>query len=116
MNGIEEGREAVKLDELHHVALQVREIAPAVKWYQERFRCSLVWSDESWALLRFSNCSLALVLPDQHPPHFAITRADAARFGPLTPHRDGTASVYLRDIDGNSVECLRLAEEPRGGG
>ena len=114
MNVVENGREATELDELHHVALQVSEIAPAVKWYQERFRCSLIWSDKSWALLRFSNCSLALVLPDQHPPHFAITREDAARFGSLTPHRDGTASVYLQDLDGNSVECLRLAEEPAG--
>ena len=102
--------EAGELDLLHHVAIQVEEIGPSVAWYREHFRCEVAWEDESWALIRFQNCSLALVRPEQHPPHFAIVREDAANFGPLTPHRDGTASVYLKDLAGNAVECLKLPE------
>ena len=37
----------------------------------------------------------------------AVERADAAAFGTLTPHRDGTASVYIDDPDGNVVEILQ---------
>ena len=101
---------AKELDLLHHVAIQVEEISASVAWYREHFHCEVTWEDESWALIRFQNCSLALVRPEQHPPHFAIVREDAAAFGPLTPHRDGTASVYLKDLAGNAVECLKLPE------
>ena len=109
----EQAVECVKVEELdllHHVAIQVEEISPSVAWYRENFQCEVTWEDESWALIRFQNCSLALVRPEQHPPHFAIVREDAATFGPLTPHRDGTASVYLKDLAGNAVECLKLPE------
>jgi catechol 2,3-dioxygenase-like lactoylglutathione lyase family enzyme len=97
------------LDTLHHVAVQVTDIAAAVAWYRARFNCEVAYQDDTWALLRFANASLALVVPGQHPPHVAIVRDDAAAFGPLKPHRDGTASIYLPDPDGNQVEVLRLA-------
>ena len=44
--------------------------------------------------------------PEQHPPHIAVCSADAERFGPLTTHRDGTRSIYVRDCAGNSVEII----------
>jgi hypothetical protein len=47
------------------------------------------------------------VLPQQHPPHFALLR-DPALFGEPKTHRDGTRSVYLHDPSGNSVEVLAL--------
>ena len=55
------------LDELHHVAIQVENVARAVAWYQEHFRCEISWQDETWALLKFANTSLALVVPGEHP-------------------------------------------------
>ena len=64
------------------------------------------YQDESWALLGFDNVRLALVLPEQHPPHIAFVHPEAERFGPLRPHRDGTRSIYLRDSEGNAVEML----------
>lgn len=97
---------AVDLDTLHHVALQVSDIDRAVSWYQERFRCEVSWQDKTWALLTFANASLALVSSDQHPPHVAFTAPSAERFGPLTPHRDGSRSVYMQDSEGNVVEAL----------
>jgi hypothetical protein len=60
--------------------------------------------------LKFENISLALVLSNQHPPHFAITREDINSFGTPVPHRDGTSLVYIQDPSGNNVEMLKLEE------
>ena len=95
------------LDTLHHVAIQVEDIDRALKWYAEHFNSEVVYLDESWALLRFSNVYLALVIPDQHPPHIAIEHKGAEAFGPLTRHRDGTESVYINDSEGNTLELMK---------
>src|SRR4029434_1629311 len=95
------------LDPVHHVAIEVENIERAIRWYTERFRCHVSYQDESWAFLEFANIRLALVLPHQHPAHIAFERGDAQAFGPLTPHRDGTSSVYVTDSEGNSVEILK---------
>lgn len=94
------------LDHLDHVAVQVPDIAAAVAWYRERFACEVDYEDPTWALLRFANARLALVVPDQHPAHFAVCRDDITSFGEPVAHRDGTRSVYTRDPWGNSVEIL----------
>jgi len=59
-------------------------------------------------MIKFANTSLALVLPDQHPYHFAIIAEDLAPYGDAVLHRDGTSSVYIKDQDGNNVEMLKL--------
>lgn len=92
---------------LHHVAIVVEDIAQAVRWYCGRFDAEAVYEDASWAMLRFDNIDLALVLPGKHPPHLALERADAAAFGALTRHRDGTASVYVPDPFGNIIEVMQ---------
>ena len=94
------------LDTIDHVAVVVDDIDTALAWYQAHFNCDVQWHDESWAFLRFGNCGLALVTPEQHPPHFAITAANIARFGTPQTHRDGTRFVYLDDGSGNTVEML----------
>ena len=96
---------------LHHVALCVPEIAPAVEWYSDRLKASVSYQDQSWALLDIDNTSIALVLPSQHPPHLAFESSEAANFGELTSHRDGTESVYIRDPFGNTVEFIKPAPE-----
>ena len=45
------------------MSLQVKDIAKSVTWYLERFACKIEYHDESWAMLKFANTSLALVLP-----------------------------------------------------
>lgn len=94
------------MDALHHVAIAVHDVGVAVSWYRERFDCAVSYQDPTWALLRFENISLALVIPGQHPPHIAFTHPEAGRFGPLTAHRDGTRSIYIADPAGNAVEVL----------
>ena len=84
-----------------------RIIGEAIDWYTKNFRCSVDYVDETWALLDFANTKLALVLPDQHPPHFGVVRSDAEKFGHLLTHRDGIASIYIKDLAGNSLEILK---------
>jgi catechol 2,3-dioxygenase-like lactoylglutathione lyase family enzyme len=92
---------------LHHVALCVSHIERAVDWYVQTLNANIAYQDETWALLDIENTSIALVLPSQHPPHVAFETADAEKYGKLTPHRDGTASVYVEDPFGNTVEFLK---------
>lgn len=99
-----------RLDILHHAALRVKDVKKAVEWYRERFQCELEYQDASWAMLKFANVRLAFVLQEQHPPHIALL-GDPAEFATPKIHRDGTASVYLKDPDGNNVEILALARE-----
>jgi catechol 2,3-dioxygenase-like lactoylglutathione lyase family enzyme len=106
------GQNAEALDILDHVAIPVRDIAAAADWYVEKFRCRVTYQDDTWAFLEFGNANLALVIPDQHPPHVALLRADAEKFGLLSTHRDGTRSCYVKDPCGNSVEVMtRRIEE-----
>ncbi len=98
--------DAPDLDRVDHVAVQVTDIDRAVDWYRTRFSIQILYRDASWALLRFANIRLALVTPDQHPPHVALYSDAAERFGPLVRHRDGTRSVYIEDSEGNAVEIM----------
>lgn len=96
----------MQLDRLDHIAIAVEDIAKAVDWYTSTFRCEVKYQDDTWALLAFDNTSLALVIPSQHPAHIGFVTPDAAKFGILKTHRDGTRSCYVNDPAGNSVEIL----------
>jgi catechol 2,3-dioxygenase-like lactoylglutathione lyase family enzyme len=95
------------LQSLHHIAIPVRDIDRAVVWYTDHFDCELKYRDATWALLKFANIHLALVTPEQHPPHIALVDPRAAEYGPLTLHRDGTRSIYIQDSEGNDVEIMQ---------
>ena len=90
----------------HHAALSVTDIDEGVRWYEKNLQAKVAYKDNTWALLEVGDIALALVLPDQHPPHLAFERRDAETFGELSLHRDGTASVYVQDPFGNTVEFL----------
>jgi catechol 2,3-dioxygenase-like lactoylglutathione lyase family enzyme len=96
----------MQLDAIDHVAIPVREVAAVVDWYRKTFHCEVGYQDETWALLKFANLSLALVVPEQHPPHIGMVSENAAQFGELKLHRDGTRSTYINDPAGNSLEIL----------
>ncbi|ARU31211.1 glyoxalase [Sulfuriferula sp. AH1] len=102
-----------QLDQIHHVAIPVSDIAASVAWYREQFHCDVAYQDATWALLKFANISLALVTSSQHPPHIALIHPDAAQFGPLTTHRDATRSIYIPDPDSNQVEVMDAASVRR---
>lgn len=97
-----------KLDTIDHVAVAVTDVAEAVKWYQEQFKCEVEYQDKTWAFLSFHNIKLALVVPNQHPSHIAFVSEHAQTYGKLKKHRDGTSSVYIKDPAGNSVEIMDM--------
>lgn len=94
-------------DTVDHVAISVTDVQGTVDWYLKNFSCKVAYQDDTWALLEFANIRVAFVLPQQHPPHFALLR-DPSLFGVPKTHRDGTRSVYVSDPSGNSVEVLAL--------
>tara|TARA_B100000965_G_C18920198_1_gene468453 strand:+ start:59 stop:361 length:303 start_codon:yes stop_codon:yes gene_type:complete len=99
------------MDKIHHIAIQVKNISDSVNWYKQNFDVEVTYQDETWAMIDFENTSLALVIPEEHPYHFAIESSNAGSYGELIKHRDGTASVYIKDIDGNNVEMIKLNED-----
>lgn len=99
------------LDTIHHLAIQVKNVDQAVLWYTERFSCEVAYQDESWALLKFANTALALVVADQHPNHFAVLTDDLSAYPNVVVHRDGAESVYIPDLEGNQIEILKLPKQ-----
>jgi catechol 2,3-dioxygenase-like lactoylglutathione lyase family enzyme len=99
--------EAKQLTTLDHLAVPVSNVRDTVDWYTSHFDCTVKYQDETWALLEFANIRVALVLPEQHPPHVAVL-GDPAAYGQPKTHRDGTRSVYVKDPSGNNVEILAL--------
>ncbi len=100
-------QQETELDSLHHVAIQVEDIGRALEWYSKHFNAEIVYLDDTWAMLRFSNVYLALVIPGQHPPHIAIEHEGAEAHGTLIKHRDGTESIYINDSEGNTLELMK---------
>ncbi len=100
MNGLPQ------LDSLHHIAVLTHNLKESLRWYRDHFRCEVVYEDDTWAMIQFANVQLALVVPEQHPPHLGFMVPNAERFGPMKTHRDGTQSTYIADPSGNVVEML----------
>ena len=97
----------MKKDIIDHLAICTDDIAKSVAWYINNFNCNILYQDKSWAMLEFDNVKLALVLPDQHPFHFAILKDDVESYGEPVTHRDGSVSVYVKDRSDNNIEILR---------
>jgi catechol 2,3-dioxygenase-like lactoylglutathione lyase family enzyme len=114
---------------LGHVALRVTDMERAKAFYTA-LGLRLTWDAADWAYLQspLSGDGVALLSPDYRAagPHFAFhfdSRADVEAVhaqlvasghpvGPLHDHRDGTASFYLQDPEGNWLEVLY--EPPAG--
>jgi len=117
----------MQVERLGHVAIRVEDMERAKAFYLG-LGCRLVWSAADWCYLMAGNDGLALLGPDYRAagPHFAFHFSDrdqvqamhdqlqaaGVAVGGLHDHRDGTASFYLRDTEGNWLEMLF---EPTGG-
>ena len=89
-----------------HIAIETANVASSVSWYKNKFNCTVKFQDESWALIGFSNISLALVTPGEHPPHFAVVKKSIRSDKSLKKHRDGIGFKYVQDPDKNFVEFI----------
>tara|TARA_B100000902_G_C27203283_1_gene860223 strand:+ start:617 stop:916 length:300 start_codon:yes stop_codon:yes gene_type:complete len=94
------------LDTIDHIAIQVKDIKKSLAWYLENFKCTKIYSDETWAFLKFKNMKLALVTNNEHPPHFAIIN-NLKKQKQTVKHRDGSESAYIKDIDFNYIELIK---------
>merc|ERR1712224_436859 len=99
------------MEKIHHIAIEVKNIKEAISWYKNHTECKVVYEDETWAMLEYSNISLAFVLPNMHPPHIAFAKDNASDYGELKKHRDGTSSIYVKDPSNNFVEMLKEKSE-----
>jgi catechol 2,3-dioxygenase-like lactoylglutathione lyase family enzyme len=108
---------------LGHVAVRVQDMARAKSFYQA-LGLRVTWDADDWAYLQSpdNGDGIALLSPDYTAagPHFAFHYSDRSeveavhaelrsaghRVGPVHDHRDGTASFYLQDPDGNWLEML----------
>jgi len=95
------------MDKIDHIAIQTEDINGSVKWYTNTFTCDVLFQDDTWALLEFNNIKLALVVPEQHPPHIAVKRENLEKYGNPVKHRDGSESVYINSPDKNVFELIR---------
>ena len=114
---------------LGHVALRVRDMERAKAFYLA-LGLQLTWDAPDWAYLEWPGGGTGIALLSETyraaGPHFAFhfkqrDEVDALRTslveaghscGPVYDHRDGTASFYLQDPEGNWLEMLY---EPAGG-
>jgi len=90
---------------------------------------NLVWDDKDWSYLEAGKGKdgLALLGPNYKAagPHFAFhfenikevvniqndLKNSGIKVGPLHEHRDGTASFYMKDTEGNWLEMLYVPPE-----
>ena len=97
---------SIDLTSVDHIAVESKNIANSVKWYQNQFKCEVKHQDETWALLKFANISIALVTPGDHPPHFAVVDEKIVDDPKSKAHRDGIHFIYEKDPDSNFIEKI----------
>tara|TARA_B100000700_G_C14981158_1_gene826479 strand:- start:801 stop:1217 length:417 start_codon:yes stop_codon:yes gene_type:complete len=113
----------VQVQRLGHIAIRVQDVDRAKSFYLS-LGMKLVWDDPDWCYLEAGSGKdgLALLGPGYKAagPHFAFHFTDRTQIelmhkqlkhagvsvGQLHDHRDGTASFYLRDPEGNWLEML----------
>ena len=113
----------VSVQRLGHIAIRVKDMDRARSFYIG-LGMKLVWQDEDWCYLEAGSGrdGLALLGPGYKAagPHFAFhfserSEVDAVHeqlknagveIGDIHDHRDGTASFYLKDPEGNWFEML----------
>ena len=106
-----------------HIALRVENLERAKSFYI-KLGMNLIWDDNDWCYLETceGKDGLALLGPEYKAAgaHFAFHFEDkkevkdiqnnlknsGIKVGPLHEHRDGTASFYLKDSEGNWLEML----------
>ena len=112
-----------------HIALRVENLDRAKSFYM-KLGMQLIWDDKDWCYLEAGQGKdgLALLGPSYKAagPHFAFhfdekkevekiysdLKKSGVKVAPIHEHRDGTASFYMQDTEGNWLEMLYV---PLGG-
>ena len=122
-------RSSKGVQRIGHIALRVENLDRAKSFYLN-LGMKLVWDDKDWCYLEAGKGKdgLALLGPSYKAagPHFAFhfekkneveniyddLKNAGVKVAPIHEHRDGTASFYLQDTEGNWLEMLYV---PVGG-
>ncbi len=93
---------------IDHVAITVSNIKESVKWYEDNLTATVLYSDETWAIMKVGDTKMALMVGNKHKPHIALRVEDMSGFEPdeIGVHRDGVQYVYKEDPDGNCIEWV----------
>ena len=114
-----------------HAALECTDLKRSMAFYQDCFGMQAYLNEHSdWAMLSLEDSYLSLVpvpmlnLPGagggSHPGHLGLLLRNppsvhalheklegmGVRVGKVLTHRDGSQGFYLKDPDGNSLECI----------
>ena len=110
-----------------HIALRVENLDRAKSFYL-KLGMQLIWDDKDWCYLEAGQGKdgLALLGPSYKAagPHFAFhfeekkeveniysdLKNSGVKVAPIHEHRDGTASFYMQDTEGNWLEMLYVPE------
>lgn len=98
---------------IDHIALVVDAPGDAARWYEAEFEASILYMDDTWAMVAFENIKMAFVLRGTHPAHFAMKVEQFSKEDTVKPHRDGSQSVYKRDPWGNIFELISYEKPSR---
>ena len=111
------------VNRIGHIALRVENLERSKSFYQN-LGMKLIWDDKDWCYLEVGKVKdgLALLGPTYKAagPHLAFHFDDkkevfniqnqlknsGLKVGPVHEHRDGTASFYMQDTEGNWLEML----------
>ena len=117
------------VNRIGHIALRVKDLERSKTFYIN-LGMKLIWDDTDWCYLEAGSGrdGLALLSPTYKSagPHFAFHFEDkeeienihtdlkvaGIKVGEIHEHRDGTASFYMQDTEGNWLEMLYV---PNGG-
>tara|TARA_Y100000034_G_C6851073_1_gene386128 strand:+ start:927 stop:1232 length:306 start_codon:yes stop_codon:yes gene_type:complete len=93
---------------LDHVAIVVKDIPRAIEWYCTNLDAATVYCDDTWAMLKVGDLSLALVTSSEHPAHiaFRVSSVEALTGGTVKTHRDDSKYIYKSDSEGNIIELI----------
>ena len=94
----------------HHTAVHTTDVKTSVDWYVENLQAKILKQDSDWAMLMIGGMTLALTLPDLHPPHIAFEVDNLDKFpcyrNEIKMHRDGSYYYYQETPDGTIIEWL----------
>ena len=99
------------MTKIDHVALTTSDPQKAAEWYCENFDATLLYSDDTWAMVQFENIKLAFVIKTQHPAHIAFEVDQFDETDRTKKHRDGSVSVYKNDPWKNIYELIQYESE-----
>ena len=122
-------RSSKGVNRIGHIALRVENLERSKSFYQ-KLGMKLIWDDKDWCYLEAGTGKdgLALLGPSYRSagPHLAFhfeameeleniyndLKMSRIKVGSIHEHRDGTASFYMQDTEGNWLEMIYV---PSGG-